>query len=148
MGLAWHHVLHARMCIERCKPWQAEWLISGIREHVLALACLRLGHPTRFAKGADLLPQELTAPLEPTLVRSLDDPELRRALAAAADALAAELERTDPNLASRLRAMPLEVARPDNAQGVSADGPASGLGSRIGEGRSVDCRGEKSRAAA
>ncbi len=115
VGLAWHHVLHARMCIERRKPWQAEWLISGIREHVLALACLRLDHPTRFAKGADLLPPELTAPLEPTLVRSVGEAELHRALAAAADALAAELERTDPKLASRLRPMLLEVARPDIA---------------------------------
>jgi hypothetical protein len=103
VGLGWHHVLHARACIERGKPWQAEWLIGGIREHVLALACLRLGHTTRYAKGADLLPSELTAPLEVTLVRSLDEDELRRALAAAAVALASELERTDPALAARLQ---------------------------------------------
>jgi hypothetical protein len=103
VGLGWHHVLHARACIERGKPWQAEWLIGGIREHVLALACLRLGHTTRYAKGADLLPPELTAPLEATLVRSLNEDELRRAFAAAAVALASELERTDPALAARLQ---------------------------------------------
>jgi hypothetical protein len=103
VGLAWHHVLHARACIERGKPWQAEWLIGGIREHVLALACLRLGYTTRYAKGADLLPPELTAPLEGTLVRSLDEDELRRALAAGAVALAFELERTDPALAAGLQ---------------------------------------------
>jgi hypothetical protein len=103
VGLAWHHVLHARACIVRGKPWQAEWLIGGVREHVLALACLRLGHTTRYAKGTDLLPPELTAPLEETLVRSLDEDELRRALAAAAFALVAELERTDSALAARLR---------------------------------------------
>jgi hypothetical protein len=103
VGLGWHHILHARACIERGKPWQAEWLIGGVREHVLALACLRLGHTTRYAKGADLLPPELTAPLEATFVRSLDEDELRRALAAAAGALAAELQRTDTALAARLR---------------------------------------------
>jgi hypothetical protein len=103
VGLAWHHVLNARACIERGKPWQAEWLIGGLREHVLALACLRLGHTTRYAKGTDLLPPELTAPLEETLVHSLDENELRRALAAAAVALVAELERTDSALAARLR---------------------------------------------
>jgi predicted nucleotidyltransferase len=102
VGLAWHHVLHARACIERGKPWQAEWLIGGVREHVLALACLRLGYTTRYAKGTDLLPPELTTPLEATLVRSLDEDELRRALAAAALALVAELERTDSALAARL----------------------------------------------
>ncbi len=110
VGLAWHHVLHARACIERGKPWQAEWLISGIRDHILALACLRLGHTTRYAKGADLLPPKITAPLEATLVRSLDEAELRRALAAGAEALAAELERTDPALAAKLRPMLVELA--------------------------------------
>jgi hypothetical protein len=110
-GLAWHHVLHARACIERGKPWQAEYWISGVREQVLALACLRLGHTTRYAKGADLLPPELTAPLEGTLVRSLDEAELRRGLAAAAAALITELERTDSALAARLRPLLDATAR-------------------------------------
>jgi hypothetical protein len=110
VGLAWHHVLHARICIERGKPWQAEWLIGRIREHILALACLRLGHPARFAKGADLLPPEVTKAAEPTLVSSLGETELRRALASAAGALTAELERTDPELAQRLRPTLEELA--------------------------------------
>lgn len=109
VGLAWHHVLHARACIERGKPWQAEYWISGIRDQVLALACLRLGHATGYAKGADLLPPELTAPLVPALVCSLEEAELRRALAAAAVALAAELERTDAVLAARLRPVLTEL---------------------------------------
>jgi len=105
VGQAWHHVLHARACIERGRPWQAEWLISRLRDHVLALGCLRLGHITRFAKGADLLPRELTEPVETALVRSLDEEELRRALAAATEAFGAELERSDPALAVRLQPM-------------------------------------------
>ena len=109
VGLGWHHVLHARACIERGRPWQAEWLINGVREHILALACLRLGYPTAYAKGADLLPVELAAPLESTLVRSLDAAELRRALAAAAAALTAELERSDSALAGRLGPMLSEL---------------------------------------
>ena len=79
VGLGWHHVLHARTCIERGKPWQAEHWISALRDQVLALACLRLGHPG-YAKGADLLPPELRASLVPALVRSLEEAELRRAL--------------------------------------------------------------------
>jgi predicted nucleotidyltransferase len=109
-GLAWHHVLHARACIERGKPWQAEWLISGVRDYVLQLACLRLGHTTSFAKGADLLAPELTGAVEAALVRSLDEPELRRALSAAAALLANELERSDLDLALKLRPMLAEVA--------------------------------------
>lgn len=104
-GLAWHHALHARICIERDRPWQAEHWISGVRDQVLALACLRLGYPVSYAKGAHLLPAWLTGPLTAALVRSLDEAELRRCLAAAAAGLAAELDRTDPALAARLNPM-------------------------------------------
>src|SRR5690349_14499258 len=37
-GLSWLYVLHAHASIERHKPWQAEYWISGIREHVLEFA--------------------------------------------------------------------------------------------------------------
>ena len=106
VGRAWHHALHARICIERGRPWQAEYWISAMRDQVLALACLRLGLPTEYAKGAHLLPaalaESLTTAFEAALVRSLHEAELRRALAAAVAVLAAELARTDPALAARL----------------------------------------------
>ena len=109
VGWAWVYVRHVQTCIERGKPWQAEWALSGIRDNVLALASLRHGYVTRYAKGADLLPPELTAPLEAALVRSLDEAELRRALAAACDALADEVDRTDPELGKALRPMLSEL---------------------------------------
>jgi hypothetical protein len=56
IGLAWHHVLHARICIERNRLWQAEYWISASRDHALALACLRLDRPALHAKGVDGLP--------------------------------------------------------------------------------------------
>jgi predicted nucleotidyltransferase len=108
-GLAWHHALHARVCIERGRRWQAEYWISGVRDQVLALAALRLGHPASYAKGAHLLPAEVAAPLEAALVRSLDEAELRRALDAAVTSLEAELRRSDPDLAARLRPMLAEL---------------------------------------
>lgn len=110
VGLAWHHALHARTSIERSRYWQAEYWISAVRDQVIALACLRLGHPTAHAKGAHLLPQNLTAELHQTLIRSLDDTELRRALAAVLTALARELERTDRALSARLEPMLAELA--------------------------------------
>jgi hypothetical protein len=110
VGRAWHHVLHARSCIERGKPWQAEYWISAVRDQVIALACLRLGHETAYAKGAHHLPEAVRTALEPGLVRSLDRAELRRALAAAAGALADELDRTDATLATRLRPVLAELA--------------------------------------
>lgn len=102
VGLAWHHAWHAKVCIERHQWWQAEYWIGAVRAQVISLACLRLGYPTSYAKGAHLLPAEVTASLEQTLVRSVDEAELRRALAVAVESLSVELERTDPDLACRL----------------------------------------------
>lgn len=101
-GLAWHHALHARICIQRRRWWQAEHWISALRGQILALACLRMGHPTAYAKGAHLLPAEVTAPLTSTLVRGLDEGELVRALNAAQSALLTEISMADPGLSSRL----------------------------------------------
>ncbi|MGC4869305.1 hypothetical protein ACLQ3B_28135 [Micromonospora sp. DT53] len=109
-GLAWHHALHARISIERGRYWQAEHWIGAMRSQTIALACQRLGHPTSYAKGAHLLPADISGPLETTLVRSTDETELRRALLAAATVLAAELTRTDPHLAGRLRPILTELA--------------------------------------
>jgi hypothetical protein len=103
IGLGWHHVLHARSCIERGKPWQAEYWISGIRDHTLALACLRLGEPAVYGRGIDHLPTAVTEPLIAALVRSLDAGELRRALAAATAGFLGELEAADPALCAQLK---------------------------------------------
>jgi hypothetical protein len=102
IGLTWHHLLHADTCIRRGRTWQAEHWISQARTHVIALACLRLGFPTAYAKGAHLLPADVTASLGPTLVRSLDPGELRRARTATAEAFERELRYHDPDLADRL----------------------------------------------
>ena len=103
IGLAWHHVFHTRSCIERHKPWQAEYWISELRNHTLALACLRLGESAVHGRGIDRLPAAVTAPLADALVCSLDEPELRRALAAATRCLTDELETWDAALCARLK---------------------------------------------
>ncbi len=110
IGLAWHHVLHARMFIERRKVWQAEYWISAIRDYTLALTSLRFGKPSEYSKGADDLPSEITAPLEDALVRSLSLEELRRALGAAVEGLLRELSETNGQLADRLASPLRELA--------------------------------------
>jgi predicted nucleotidyltransferase len=102
IGLGWHHVLHARACIERGRPWQAEWLISAIRDHVITLACIRLGLEPYYARGADRLPPDMKDAVKPTLVRDVQPAELRRALRSAADALVNEVRERDAELAARL----------------------------------------------
>lgn len=103
VGHAWLWVVHARASIGRGRPWSAEYSLTQLREQVVALACLRLGLPFRYARGTDQLAPEIRSALETALVRSLDEEELRRAHRAATTALIAELERTDAALADRLR---------------------------------------------
>jgi hypothetical protein len=103
IGLCWHHVLHAHSCIERHKHWQAEYWISEIRNHTLVLACIRLGKNPHYGRGFHLLPASVTDPFAETLVRSLDELELRRALAAVTRCLIAELEQWDAGLCARLK---------------------------------------------
>lgn len=110
VGRAWHHALHAHTSIARGRAWQAEYWIGALRQEVIALACLRYGYETSYAKGAHLLPEELTRPLEATLVRSLETAELRRALGAAVSALVDELGQTAPALAAELAPMLREFA--------------------------------------
>jgi len=43
VGWAWLYALHARSCIARGKLWQAEYMISGVRDSALALASIRHG---------------------------------------------------------------------------------------------------------
>lgn len=103
IGLGWHHVLHARTAIARRKAWQAEYWISAVRDHVVTLACLRLGLSTAYAKGADALPAAITTPLEDALATSLELPELSRALRAAVSAFLSEVDAADAALSARLR---------------------------------------------
>jgi predicted nucleotidyltransferase len=102
IGLGWLHALHARSSIARGRAWQAEYMISGMRDHVLALACLRHGVPTSQGRGIDRLPPEVTAAITGTLFCSLDKAELRRAFGVACQALLDETRRCDAGLASRL----------------------------------------------
>jgi hypothetical protein len=117
-GLAWHHALHARVCLHRRRWWQAEQWIGALRGHLLALACLRLGFPTSYAKGAHLLPADVTAPLNATLVRVLDEAELGRALDAATSALLAELDLVDRALAGQLAPILAPAKSPGPRRGV------------------------------
>jgi hypothetical protein len=108
IGFGWHHVLHARSAIERGQPWRAEYWISALRDQTLALACLRLGEDAVYARGVDRLPATVTGPLADALARSLDAPELRRALASATASFLREVSLFDAELSARLIAPLLE----------------------------------------
>jgi hypothetical protein len=101
-GMGWLYALHARSSLARGRAWQAEYMISGVRDHVLALACLRHGVPAVQGRGLDRLPPEATAAAAGALVRSLDADELSRAFRVATEALLTEIGHVDAGLAARL----------------------------------------------
>jgi hypothetical protein len=58
-----------------------------------------------YGRGVDKLPAVVTDPLSDALVRSLDEPELRRALAVATRCFISELEECNPRLCSCLSSL-------------------------------------------
>jgi hypothetical protein len=109
IGMAWLHALHARACIARGKLWQAEYMVSGVRDHALALACLRLGLSVAHGRGFDSLPRDVAAQFKDALVRRLTSAELLRALGFAVRGLLAEIQLVDGDLAERLRGTLIEL---------------------------------------
>jgi len=103
IGLAWLYALHARSSIARRKFWQAEYMIGGVRDNALALACIRHGLPAVHGRGMDLLPAEVAAQFEDSLVRQLDAAELSRAFGVVIHGLLSEIRKVDEELAGRLQ---------------------------------------------
>ena len=102
VGLAWLYALHARSCIARQKHWQAEYLISGIRDNAFVLACIRHRLPTSHGRGLDQLPKTVAGGFEAALVRQLDTPELLRTFRVAVSVLITEIRNQDEVLAGKL----------------------------------------------
>jgi hypothetical protein len=102
IGLGWLHALHARSCIARKKLWQAELMVSAVRDYALVLACLRVGLPSAHGRGIDQLPSSIVGPLEASLVARLEPAELRRALAVAVDGFIEEVRHADEELVLKL----------------------------------------------
>ena len=84
------YALHARVCIERGRVWQAEHYVGAVRDHALSLACLRQGLPALQARGYDDLSAETLARFEDAHVGAVEPGALRAALAASVLALMRE----------------------------------------------------------
>jgi hypothetical protein len=111
IGMGWLYALHVRSSLARSRPWQAEYMLSGVRDQVLALACVRHGLPAVEGRGIDDLPSDVTAPIVGGLVRALEAAELRRAFGVVVTALIDESEQVDADLAARLARPLRELVR-------------------------------------
>ncbi|MBL8238435.1 MAG: hypothetical protein JNM66_13510 [Bryobacterales bacterium] len=90
IGFGWLYAIHARTSIARGHSWQAQYMINGLRDQWLILACLRHGLPTAHGRGYDLLPLAELERWQSTALRDTIDAFLREA-AMADEALAARL---------------------------------------------------------
>jgi len=119
IGMGWLYALHVRSCIARGNRWQAEYMISGMRDTALALACIRCGHPAMHGRGFDRLPEEVLNRYQGSLVRDLADAELQRALRVVTEALLLEIRSLDHELGARLEDPLKEICRPWVTSSVS-----------------------------
>jgi hypothetical protein len=101
IGMAWLYALHARSSIARDKLLQAEFMVSGMRNEFLSLACLRYGLPASQGRGLDSLPTGI-ADVELMLVGTLDHEVLLKAFRAVSEALINEIALHDESRALRL----------------------------------------------
>src|SRR4051794_30393457 len=104
IGMAWLHALHVRSALARDRPWQAATMLDGLRNQLVALACLRAGLPAHQGRGTDHLAPDVLAALATTWPAAVQRDELGRAFAAAAELLLEQVGLDDPGLAARLRA--------------------------------------------
>jgi hypothetical protein len=84
------YALHARSCIGRGRAWQAEHYVGAVRDHALALACLREGLPAVQARGYDDLSGDALARFDGSHIGALEPSALRTALVVAVRALTYE----------------------------------------------------------
>lgn len=91
-GLAVHHAVRGRICIERGRLWQAEYWISALRDHALSVACLRRGLEESHGRGFDQLPPDILEFFGGAVIGSLNREELLRALRISIEGLLREVE--------------------------------------------------------
>jgi hypothetical protein len=111
LSMAWLYALHVRSSIARGRAWQAVYMLNGVRDHVVELACLRCGLPSAQGRGADELPLDLRSALEATLPQTTEKGELRRCFGELVRLLVSEAGHVDPRGAQALADVLTELVR-------------------------------------
>lgn len=102
IGMAWLYALHVRSSIARGRSLQADYMLSGMRNHVFELTCLRCGVVAQQGRGLDDLPLSERNTAADCLPHSLEPAELKRAFQTAMRALLREIHDVDSELAAKL----------------------------------------------
>ncbi len=116
-GLAWLYGLHVRSSIARHRLLQAEYMLSNMRNRVIALACLREGLSTSEGRGFDDLSGDQRSRFGECYPSSLTPEELQRAFRRTMSALLDEIRLHDGNLAEQIGLTLAEIAGCDAPYG-------------------------------
>lgn len=90
--MGWLYALHARSAIARRRAWQADMMLTELRNQVIALACHRMGLDPAEGRDAHLLPVELSDRLVASRASTVDAIEQGRSLQATLDVYRQEVE--------------------------------------------------------
>lgn len=104
IGMAWLYALHVRSSLFRGRALQVEYMLSGMRNHVFELTCLRCGVIAHQGRGLDDLPASERETAAVCFPRSVETSELKRAFRSTMQALLKEIRIVDPKLTTELAA--------------------------------------------
>ena len=110
IGMAWLYALHVRSSLERGRLLQTEYMLSGMRNHIFELACLRCGVIAQQGRGLDDLPASERATFVDCLPQSLEAAALKRAFQNTTQALVSEIQSVDDELQHRVAGVIREIA--------------------------------------
>ena len=102
IGMAWLYALHVRSSLGRGRTLQSEYMLSGMRNHVFELICLRCGVTAHQGRGLDDLPASEKETATACIPQSQRPAELERAFQATMQALLNEIRIVDPKLGAEL----------------------------------------------
>lgn len=102
IGMAWLYALHVRSSLARGRLLQTDYMLSGMRNHVFELACLRCGVIASQGRGLDDLPASEQETATACVPQSLEPSELRRAFQNTMRILLQEIGHVDGELEARL----------------------------------------------
>ena len=102
IGMAWLYALHVRSSLARGRILQTDYMLSGMRNHVFELMCLRCGVIAQQGRGLDDLPGAERGIAAACIPRSLEPVELKKAFQITMQVLIVEIGHVNADLGTRV----------------------------------------------
>ena len=111
IGMAWLYALHVRSSLARGRILQADYMLSGMRNHVFELICLRCGVVAQQGRGLHDLPEAERERSVACVPRSLEAEEMKRAFQQTMQVLVKEVGKVNDERGKSLSGTLNEIVR-------------------------------------